>query len=61
MGRHDSSLIAGTPEQVATRLRSVAAQFGADELIVVSITWDFAARCRSYQLLAEAWGLQSPA
>lgn len=61
MGRHDSSLIVGTPEQVATRLRSVAAQFGADELIVVSITWDFAARCRSYQLLAEAWGLQSPA
>jgi hypothetical protein len=35
----------------------MAADYQADELIVVTITHDFKARMRSYELLAEAFGL----
>jgi luciferase family oxidoreductase group 1 len=51
---------AGTPEQVRAELETLAAQYGADEVIVVTITFDHAARRRSYELLADAFGL-SPA
>lgn len=54
---HSRPVIAGTPEQVVAQLENTAERFGADELMVVTITWDFAARCRSYELLAQAWGL----
>jgi luciferase family oxidoreductase group 1 len=49
--------IAGAPEQVRERLSALARDYGAEELIVVTITHDFKARLRSYQLLAEAFGL----
>ena len=49
--------IAGTPEQVHERLVALAGEYGAEELMVVTITHDFKARLRSYQLLAEAFGL----
>jgi alkanesulfonate monooxygenase SsuD/methylene tetrahydromethanopterin reductase-like flavin-dependent oxidoreductase (luciferase family) len=48
---------AGTPEQVRAELETLAAQYGADEVIVVTITHDHAARRRSYELLADAFGL----
>jgi hypothetical protein len=35
----------------------MAADYEADELIVVTITHDFKARLRSYELLAEAFDL----
>jgi luciferase family oxidoreductase group 1 len=47
----------GTPEQVRAQLETLAQQYGADEIIVVTITFDHAARRRSYELLAEAFGL----
>lgn len=47
--------ILGTPDQVKTQLQAMAERFAADELMIVSITHDFKARCRSHQLLAEAW------
>ena len=47
----------GTPAQVVEQLGEWAARFEADELVIVTITWDFAARCRSYELLAREWGL----
>jgi luciferase family oxidoreductase group 1 len=47
----------GTPEKVAAQLREVVAEYGADEAIVVSITYEHEARRRSYELLAAAWGL----
>jgi alkanesulfonate monooxygenase SsuD/methylene tetrahydromethanopterin reductase-like flavin-dependent oxidoreductase (luciferase family) len=50
-------LVAGSPDTVAERLREVAAAYGAEELIVVTITHDHGARRRSYELLAEAFGL----
>ena len=49
--------IAGAPEQVRDRLMALASAYGAAELVIVTITFDFKARLRSYQLLAEAFGL----
>jgi luciferase family oxidoreductase group 1 len=49
--------VVGTPEQVRERLLALAALYQADELIVVTITHDFKARLRSYELLAEAFDL----
>jgi luciferase family oxidoreductase group 1 len=49
--------IAGDPEQVRERLLALAQEYGAEELMVVTITHDFKARLRSYQLLAEVFGL----
>jgi len=50
--------VVGTPEQVHERLLQMVADYQADELIVVTITHDFKARMRSYELLAEAFELQ---
>ena len=35
----------------------MASQYGAEEIIVVTITYDHAARLRSYELLADAFSL----
>lgn len=53
--------IAGTPEQVRATLMELAEAAGADELMVLTITPDFATRLRSYELLAEAFGLRPAA
>jgi luciferase family oxidoreductase group 1 len=50
----------GTPEQVRTKLLALAERHGADELVVVTITYDFASRLRSYELLAKAFALHGP-
>jgi alkanesulfonate monooxygenase SsuD/methylene tetrahydromethanopterin reductase-like flavin-dependent oxidoreductase (luciferase family) len=50
-------LIVGTPEEVTERLTGIAASYGADELVVLTICHDHAARERSYELLAEAFAL----
>ncbi|HEY0521851.1 MAG TPA: LLM class flavin-dependent oxidoreductase [Stellaceae bacterium] len=47
----------GTPEKVRDQLAGLAAAYGVDELIVLSICHDPAARRRSYELLADAFGL----
>jgi luciferase family oxidoreductase group 1 len=47
----------GTPDTVRPKLEELGAQFGVDELVVVTICPDFESRCRSYELLAEAFGL----
>jgi luciferase family oxidoreductase group 1 len=49
--------IVGTPGAVTSKLAALASAYGADEVMVVTITYDHAARRRSYQLLADAWGL----
>jgi luciferase family oxidoreductase group 1 len=54
-------MVIGAPDTVAETLRAVAATYGAEELIVVTITYDHAARRRSYELLAEAFGLAAVA
>ncbi len=49
--------IVGTGEQVRERLTALAEAHGAEELVVVTITYDYASRLRSYELLAKAFGL----
>jgi luciferase family oxidoreductase group 1 len=49
--------IVGTPPQVRAGIEEAASEYGADEVIVVTITYDHAARRRSYELIAEELGL----
>jgi len=49
--------IAGTPEQCRTGLEALAAEYGVDEVVGVTITESWETRLRSYALLAEAFGL----
>jgi luciferase family oxidoreductase group 1 len=53
----DPSRLAGTPPQVGAEIEQIAAAYGADEAIVVTITHDHGARRRSYELLAAEFGL----
>ena len=50
--------IVGTPEKVQAEIETVASDYGAEEVIVVTITHDHQARRRSYELIAEAFGLE---
>lgn len=47
----------GTPEHVVAKLESFAAEHDLDELIITTYTYDPALRRRSFELLAEAWGI----
>src|SRR5437870_12688088 len=49
--------IAGTPEQCRAGLEALAAEYGVDEMVVVTITESWETRRRSYELLAGAVGL----
>jgi luciferase family oxidoreductase group 1 len=49
--------IVGTPGRVRDGIERVAAAYGADEVMIVTITYDHMARRRSYQLIAEVFGL----
>jgi len=51
--------IIGSPETVRAGVEQLAADYLADEVIAVTITHDHQARRRSYELLAEAFGLES--
>ena len=46
--------VLGSPETVKRGLEDVAKAYNADEVMVVTITHDHAARRRSYELIAEA-------
>jgi len=52
-------MVIGAPEQAKARLLELAEEYQVEELVVVTICYDFAARLRSYELLAEAFGLQA--
>ena len=49
--------IVGSPAKVRAELEALVADYGAEEAIVVTITYDHEARRRSYELLAEAMDL----
>jgi luciferase family oxidoreductase group 1 len=53
--------IVGTSEEVTARLKDLAESLGLEELVIVTWTYDPAPRHRSYELLAEAFGLAKPA
>jgi luciferase family oxidoreductase group 1 len=49
--------IVGSPASVRAQLETFAAEYGADEVMVVTITYDHQARVHSYELIGEAFGL----
>ncbi len=51
--------VVGSPATVRAGLEDVARTYAADELMVVTITHDVVARRRSYELIAEAFGMIS--
>jgi luciferase family oxidoreductase group 1 len=51
--------IVGTPESVRERIEALAQRTKADEVMVTTVVHDPAARVRSYQLLAAAFGLDA--
>jgi luciferase family oxidoreductase group 1 len=53
--------IVGTASQVRAGIEEVARDYGAEEAIVVTITHSHEARRRSYQLIADEFGLESAA
>jgi luciferase family oxidoreductase group 1 len=50
-------LAIGNPDEVRVQLEELAERYGVDELVVLTICHDHAARVRSYELLAEAFDL----
>lgn len=51
--------IVGSPETVRAGLDDLAREYSADEVMIVTITYDHAARRRSYELIAAACGLRT--
>jgi luciferase family oxidoreductase group 1 len=49
--------VVGAPEPVRDQLLALGELYGVEEFVVVTICHDFAARLRSYALLAEVFGL----
>jgi len=50
--------VIGDPSQVREQLLQLREQFEADELMLLTITGDYASRLRSYELLAREFGLR---
>jgi luciferase family oxidoreductase group 1 len=50
--------LVGTADSVAARVRELAQRLALDEIVIVTWTYDVAPRMRSYELLAEAFGLK---
>ena len=49
--------ITGTPEQVRGRLLRMGEEYGVDDFVILTITYYQKDRVRSYELLAEAFGI----
>jgi alkanesulfonate monooxygenase SsuD/methylene tetrahydromethanopterin reductase-like flavin-dependent oxidoreductase (luciferase family) len=49
-------IITGEPARVRAAVEAVAADYSAEEVFIVNIMYDHAARRRSYQLIAQAFG-----
>lgn len=46
-------MVVGTPGQVVDRLEALAAEYGADEVMLVSSAYDFNDKLKTFQLVAE--------
>ncbi|MGH9225059.1 MAG: LLM class flavin-dependent oxidoreductase [Acidimicrobiales bacterium] len=55
--QHRAGIVAGNPDRARRQLTDLAATFGVEELVVVTVCHDPRARLRSYELLAEAFEL----
>jgi luciferase family oxidoreductase group 1 len=49
----------GNPQQVKAKLEALADMYQTTDLSIVTICYDFAARVRSYELIAEVCGIKS--
>ena len=49
--------VIGSPATVRAGIEEIASRYGAEEVIVVNISYDHGARRRSYELIAEAFGV----
>ena len=47
--------VIGGPDKAKRELEAMVARYGADELMVLTITGDYDSRRRSYELLVEAF------
>jgi alkanesulfonate monooxygenase SsuD/methylene tetrahydromethanopterin reductase-like flavin-dependent oxidoreductase (luciferase family) len=56
LSQRDRAVIGG-PEKCRRELTALAQRYEADEVMLLTITGDYATRERSYELLAGAFGL----
>ena len=56
MSQRERAVIGG-PEKCRREITALAERYTADEVMLLTITGDYATRLRSYELLAEAFGL----
>ena len=47
----------GSPGRVRVSIEALAAEYGADEVLIVNIMHDHAARKRSYELIAKEFDI----
>jgi luciferase family oxidoreductase group 1 len=59
IARQRQRLVVGSADQVSERLAAMVEATHADELMITTMVYDHSARRRSYELLAEAFGLPS--
>jgi luciferase family oxidoreductase group 1 len=52
--------IVGSPQTVRAGLEAVGEEYGTDELMILTITYDHEARRRSYELIADEFSLARP-
>ncbi len=55
IARHRERLVVGSPDTVKARLKTLVDATQADELMITTMTYDHAARRRSYEILAKAF------
>ncbi len=58
IARERQRVVIGNPEDVKRKLIEIQQAYEADELMVITITGEYAERLRSYELLAEAFDLK---
>lgn len=61
IGSWNSNIIHGTADEVRAGLDDLQKRTGADELMLTSHAHDGAVRVRSYELIADAYGLPTAA
>jgi len=54
---HRRRQVIGAPEKVKAELMALGEAYGVHEFVIVTICYDFSARVRSYELLAQIFGL----
>ena len=55
--RYLETLLFGTPDKVKAEIEAMAERYDTDEFIILSNCYEFSARVRSYELIAEAFDL----